>query len=172
MGATRDTDLIRRIGEITALEVAVTGIDWVFSPVAAVVRNDRWGRAYEGFSEDPQIVRSYMASMVRGLQGDKATDSLFSPSKVVATAKHFIGDGGTTDGIDQGNTEVSEQELRDIHGQGYMSAIESGVQTIMATFNSWNGSKVHGNNYLLNEVLKEQMGLRVLLLETGTVMVR
>ena len=158
LGATRDTDLIRRIGEITALEVAVTGIDWVFSPVAAVVRNDRWGRAYEGFSEDPQIVRSYMASMVRGLQGDKATDSLFSPSKVVATAKHFIGDGGTTDGIDQGNTEVSEQELRDIHGQGYMSAIESGVQTIMATFNSWNGSKVHGNNYLLNEVLKEQMG--------------
>ena len=93
------------------MEVAVTGIDWVFSPVAAVVRNDRWGRAYEGFSEDPQIVRSYMASMVRGLQGDKATDSLFSPSKVVATAKHFIGDGGTTDGIDQGNTEVSEQEL-------------------------------------------------------------
>ena len=77
---------------------------------------------------------------------------------MVATAKHFIGDCGTTDGIDQGNTEVSEQELRDIHGQGYMAAIESGVQTIMATFNSWNGNKVHGNNYLLNEVLKEQMG--------------
>ncbi|MAV86505.1 MAG: 1,4-beta-D-glucan glucohydrolase [Gammaproteobacteria bacterium] len=158
LGATRDIELIKEIAEITALEVAVTGIDWVFSPVAAVVRNDRWGRSYEGFSEDPQIVSEYMTAMVKGLQGESETSSLFSASKVVATAKHFIGDGGTTDGVDQGDTEVSESELRDIHGQGYIAALRAGVQTIMATYNSWNGDKVHGNNYLLTDVLKEQMG--------------
>ena len=158
LGATRDIELIKEIAEITALEVAVTGIDWVFSPVAAVVRNDRWGRSYEGFSEDPQIVSEYMTAMVEGLQGESETSSLFSASKVVATAKHFIGDGGTTDGVDQGDTEVSESELRDIHGQGYIAALRAGVQTIMATYNSWNGDKVHGNDYLLTDVLKEQMG--------------
>jgi beta-glucosidase len=158
LGATNNSGLIREIGEITALEVAVTGIDWVFSPVAAVVRNDRWGRSYEGYSEDPEIVEAYLDEMVRGLQGAADSDHLFGPDKVVATAKHFIGDGGTTNGTDQGNTEVTETELRDIHGRGYISALGAGVQTIMATYNSWNGTKVHGSRELLTDVLKQQMG--------------
>mgnify|MGYP000846244252 FL=1 len=158
LGATNNPDLIREIGEITALEVAITGIDWVFSPVAAVVRNDRWGRSYEGYSEDPEIVEAYMDEMVKGLQGAAGSDHLFGPDRVVATAKHFIGDGGTTNGTDQGNTEVSETELRDIHGKGYISALGAGVQTIMATYNSWNGTKVHGSGELLTDILKQQMG--------------
>jgi beta-glucosidase len=156
LGAANNPDLMRQIGEATALEVAVTGIDWVFAPTLAVVRNDRWGRTYEGYSEDPEIVKAYAGEVVIGLQGDDA--DRFGPAHVIATAKHFIGDGGTQNGTDQGNTVVSETELRDIHAQGYLSALGAGAQTVMASYNSWNGSKLHGDNYLLTEVLKEQMG--------------
>jgi beta-glucosidase len=156
LGATNNPELIRQIGQATALEVAVTGIDWVFAPTLAVVRNDRWGRSYESYSEDPEIVKAYAGEVVIGLQGDD-TDR-FGPSHVIATAKHFIGDGGTLSGIDQGNTVVNEAELRDIHAQGYFSALAAGAQTVMASYNSWNGSKLHGNGYLLTDVLKGQMG--------------
>ncbi len=156
LGATNNAALMRQIGEATALEVAATGIDWVFAPTLAVVRNDRWGRTYEGFSEAPEIVKAFAGEIVTGLQGDD-TDR-FGPAHVIATAKHFIGDGGTENGIDQGNTVVSEIQLRDIHAQGYLSALGAGAQTVMATYNSWNGSKLHGNEYLLTDVLKEQMG--------------
>lgn len=156
LGAANNPELMRRIGEVTALEVAATGLDWVFAPTLAVVRNDRWGRTYEGFSEDPEIVKAYASQIITGLQGDD-TDR-FGPAHVIATAKHFIGDGGTENGTDQGNTVVSELELRDVHGQGYLSAIGAGVQTVMASYNSWNGSKLHGNEYLLSDVLKKQMG--------------
>jgi beta-glucosidase len=120
------------------------------------VRNDRWGRTYESYSEDPEIVKAYAGEVVIGLQGDD-TDR-FGAAHVIATAKHFIGDGGTQNGIDQGNTVVSEIELRDIHAQGYLSALAAGAQTVMASYNSWNGSKLHGNEYLLTEVLKQTMG--------------
>ena len=156
LGATNNPSLMRQIGEVTALEVAATGIDWVFAPTLAVVRDDRWGRTYEGYSEDPQIVRAYAGEVVTGLQGDD-TDR-FGPAHVIATAKHFIGDGGTQNGIDQGNTVITETELRDIHAQGYFSALGAGAQTVMASYNSWNGSKLHGNDHLLTDVLKEQMG--------------
>lgn len=156
LGAANNPELMRQIGEATALEVAATGIDWVFAPTLAVVRNDRWGRTYESFSEDPEIVKAYAGEIVTGLQGDY-TDR-FGPAHVIATAKHFIGDGGTENGTDQGNTVVSELELRDIHAQGYFSALGAGAQTVMASYNSWNGSKLHGNEYLLSDVLKEQMG--------------
>jgi beta-glucosidase len=158
LGAANNPDLLKQIGRVTALEVAVTGIDWVFAPTLAVVRNDRWGRTYEGYSEDPEIVRAYAGEIVEGLQGKANSGELFASDRVVATAKHFIGDGGTSNGVDQGNTQVSEQELRDIHGQGYITALGAGAQTVMASYNSWNGTKLHGRSDLLTNVLKEQMG--------------
>lgn len=158
LGAANNPSLMRKIGEATALEVAVTGIDWVFAPTLAVVRNDRWGRTYEGYSEDPEIVKAYAGEIVAGLQGDGFSGELFNDAHVLATAKHFIGDGGTDDGDDQGNTVVTEQELHDIHAQGYFSALDAGAQTVMASYSSWNGSKLHGDEYLLTTVLKEKMG--------------
>lgn len=158
LGATNNPSLMRQIGEATALEVAVTGIDWVFAPTLAVVRNDRWGRTYEGYSEDPDIVSAYAGEIFAGLQGEVSSGSLFNDAHVLATAKHFIGDGGTTSGDDQGNTVINEEALRDIHGQGYFTALDAGAQTVMASYSSWNGSKLHGNKYLLTDVLKEKMG--------------
>ncbi|WP_111642640.1 glycoside hydrolase family 3 protein [Marinimicrobium alkaliphilum] len=158
LGATHNPALIRRIGEVTAREISVTGLDWNFSPTVAVARDERWGRAYEAYSEDPEIVRLYAAEMVRGLQGDPEQESFLKDWHVVATAKHFIGDGGTVDGIDRGDNRDDEERLRDIHAQGYFSAIEAGVQVVMASFNSWHGELMHGHKYLLTDVLKERLG--------------
>ncbi|MBD3871788.1 MAG: exo 1,3/1,4-beta-D-glucan glucohydrolase [Acidobacteria bacterium] len=158
LGAARDPELIRRIGEVTAAEIAVTGLDWDFGPVVAVVRDDRWGRTYESYSEDPGIVRAYATEMVKGLQGVAGTPGFLDGRRVVACAKHFLGDGGTAGGKDQGDNHSSEAELRDIHGAGYFSAIEAGVQTVMASFSSWRGRKIHGSSELLTDVLKERMG--------------
>lgn len=158
LGMTGNPELVRRIGAATALQVAATGIDWVFGPAVAVVRNDRWGRTYEGYAEDPEIVRAYAGEMVAGLQGEAGTDNLFGPEHVLATAKHFIADGGTLNGEDQGNFIGTERQLRDIHAQGYLAALDAGVQTVMATFNSWNGIRVHGSEYLLTDVLKHKLG--------------
>jgi beta-glucosidase len=157
LGAARDPDLIRRIGEVTAREMAVTGADWDFSPTLAVVRDDRWGRTYEGFSEDPEIVRSYAGLMVEGLQGRAGTREFLGPGKVIATAKHFVGDGGTLGGKDQGDNPSSDQEIRDIHGAGYPPAVEAGVQAVMASYNSVRGEKMHGNRDLLTGRLKGDM---------------
>jgi beta-glucosidase len=155
LGAANDPVLIEKIGAAVAQEVAATGLDWTFAPTLAVVRDDRWGRTYEGFSEDPAIVKSYGGSMVQGLQG-KPTDSadLFSQAHVICTAKHFLGDGGTQLGKDQGDNLSTEQALIDIHAQGYLSALKAGAQTVMASFSSWKGQKMHGNHYLLTDILK------------------
>src|SRR5690606_39274246 len=134
LGATRDADLIRRIGEVTAREVRATGIDWTFAPVVAVARNDRWGRTYESYSEDPALVKSYAREMVLGLQGEPGTPDFLNGNHVIATAKHFLADGGTTAGDDQGNAEMPEKALRDIHAPGYFSALEAGAQSVMASF--------------------------------------
>ncbi|HVS12377.1 MAG TPA: exo 1,3/1,4-beta-D-glucan glucohydrolase [Thermoanaerobaculia bacterium] len=158
LGAARDPLLVRRIAEITALEVAVTGLDWTFGPTVAVARDDRWGRTYESYSEDPALVRRYAREVVAGLQGRPGTDGWLDSDHVVATAKHFLGDGGTVDGRDQGDAVATEAELRDVHGAGYVSALEAGVQTVMASFSSWHGQKMHGNRALLTDVLKERMG--------------
>jgi beta-glucosidase len=157
LGATRNRDLIRRIGEVTAREMVITGIDWDFSPTLAVVRDDRWGRTYEGFSEDPAIVRDFAGAMVEGLQGKGGTREFMGPGRVIATAKHFVGDGGTLGGKDQGDNPMGPAELRDIHGAGYPPAIEAGVQSIMASFSSVRGEKVHGDHDLLTVALKDQM---------------
>ncbi len=157
LGATNNPDLIEQIAAITAKEVMVTGIDWVFAPTVAVVRDDRWGRTYEGYSEDPEIVRNYSAAIVKGLQGSADKDFL-GDERVISTVKHFLGDGGTEGGDDQGNNLTTEQQLFDIHAQGYVGGLSAGSQSVMASFNSWHGVKNHGNKYLLTDVLKDQMG--------------
>lgn len=154
MGCTWNAELIRTANEIVAKEVAATGIDWTFAPCIAVARNERWGRTYEGFGETPEIQKIMAAESVLGLQG---TDLTLNET-ILACAKHYVGDGGTTDGIDQGNTVMSEDSLRQIHMQGYIDAIDQNVGTIMASFNSWNGEKLHGHDYLLTDVLKNELG--------------
>jgi beta-glucosidase len=158
LGATNNPELLKEIGRVTAVEIAVTGLDWDFSPTVAVARDDRWGRAYEAWSEDPKIVGAFAGKMVEGLQGEGGSDKFLTNNHVIATAKHYIGDGGTLNGVDRGPTQGDEQHLRDIHGAGYFSAIESGVQAVMASFTSWNGERMHGHKYLLTDVLKNQMG--------------
>ena len=133
-------------------------MDWDFSPTLAVVRDDRWGRTYEGFGEDPEIVRAYAGPMVEGLQGRSGTPDFLGPGHVIATAKHFIGDGGTAGGRDQGDNPSDPVQLRDIHGAGYPPAVEAGVQAIMASFSRVRGEKVHGSRELLTGVIREQMG--------------
>jgi beta-glucosidase len=157
LGAARDPDLVRRIGEITAQEMVVTGFDWDFSPTLAVVRDDRWGRTYEGFSEDPSITRQYADKIVEGLQGVPGTKSFLGAGHVIATAKHFVGDGGTSGGKDQGDNLSSPAQLRDIAGAGYPPAIEAGVQAVMASFSLVRGEKVHGDEELLTGALKQDM---------------
>lgn len=158
LGAANNPELIRQIGRVTATEVAVTGLDWTFGPTVAVPRDDRWGRTYEGYSEDPDIVRAYAGEVVKGLQGEAGSEELLDARHVISTAKHFLGDGGTEGGKDQGENLASEADLRDIHAAGYETALAAGVQTVMASFNSWHGRKMHGRADLLTGVLKERMG--------------
>lgn len=158
LGATRDASLIRRIGAATAAELAVTGIEWTFAPTLAVARDDRWGRTYESYSEDPAIVRDFAGEMVRGLQGgDRVRKDLVARGQVIATAKHFLGDGGTQKGIDQGDAVIPETELIGLHAAGYVPALDAGAQTVMASLSSWQGLKIHGNRSLLTSVLKERL---------------
>lgn len=157
LGAANDPALIQKIGRITALETAAAGIDWAFGPTLAVPQNDRWGRTYEGYSEKPDISKTYAKALIDGLQGVGASGNI-QKGNVAASAKHFLGDGGTTDGTDQGNTEIDEATLVRTHAQGYVAAINAGVMTVMASYNSWNGEKMHGNQSMLTDVLKGKMG--------------
>lgn len=163
LGAAGDPELLRRIGRVVAREVSVTGLDWTFGPTVAVARDDRWGRTYESWSEDPEIVRAYAEQIVLGLQGVPGEPDFLRPPHILATAKHFLADGGTEGGKDQGDARISERELREIHLPGYVGALDAGVQTIMVSFSSWNGQKMHGHRGLLTDVLKERMGFDGLL---------
>ena len=162
LGCTRDPELVERIARITAEEVRATGINWAFAPCVAVPQDIRWGRTYEGFSEDPAIAALLGAAAVRGLQRNNLND----PLAVLACAKHFVGDGGTAFGsstaenslLDQGDTRVDEATLRRIHLKPYEPAIAAGVGTIMPSFSSWNGVKCSASKYLLTDVLKEELG--------------
>ncbi|MFG6108690.1 exo 1,3/1,4-beta-D-glucan glucohydrolase [Stenotrophomonas nematodicola] len=157
LGATRNPDLLRRIGEVTALETRATGMEWAFAPTVAVPQDDRWGRTYEGYSESPEVVASYAGAMVEGLQGKVGSPGFLDGRHVIASVKHFLGDGGTTDGKDQGDTRISEAELVRIHAAGYPPAIAAGAQTVMASFNSVNGEKMHGHKPYLTDALKGRM---------------
>ncbi|MEU6401522.1 glycoside hydrolase family 3 N-terminal domain-containing protein [Streptomyces sp. NPDC046985] len=171
LGAAGDPDLVRRIGEATAREVAATGMDWIFAPTVTTPRDRRWGRYYEGYGEDPALVHAYGRAMVEGLQGGAA--ALRTDGKVLATLKHWIADGGTENGGDRGTARCSEDVLRDVHAQGFVAGIEAGAQSVMVSFSSWSGpanydhspdrgepynDKVHGSRYLLTDVLKDALG--------------
>ncbi|MEN5206600.1 exo 1,3/1,4-beta-D-glucan glucohydrolase [Stenotrophomonas terrae] len=157
LGAARNPELLRRIGEITALETRATGMEWTFAPTVAVPQDDRWGRTYEGYSESPDVVASYAGAMVEGLQGKVGAADFLDGRHVIASVKHFLGDGGTTDGKDQGDTRIGEAELVRIHAAGYPPASAAGAQTAMASFNSVNGEKMHGHKPYLTDVLKGRM---------------
>ena len=165
LGCTRDAALVEKIERVTAEEVRATGINWVFGPCVTVPQDERWGRTYEGFSEDPQLVKELGEAAVRGFQGAKLSD----PLSVLACAKHFAGDGGTTfgsikrdgkPGLDQGDTRVDEATLRKIHLPGYVSTVRAGVGTIMPSYSSWNGVKCSADKHLLTEILKKEMGFQ------------
>ena len=155
LGAAHDPALLRLIGRATAEEVRAIGLDWTFGPTLAVVSDDRWGRTYESYSQDPALVRAYARQMVLGLQGTPGTADFLDAYHVIATPKHFLGDGGTR-GVDQGDNIESETQLRDVDGAGYPAAIEAGAQTVMISFSSWQGVKMVGNYGLLTEVLKDR----------------
>ena len=157
LGATHDPRLVERAERITAEEVAGTGIRWAFAPCVTVPQNERWGRTYEGYSDNTKLVAQLGAAATVGLQGKKLSAK---PASVLACAKHFIGDGGTTDGIDQGNTVCDEATLRKLYLPPYQAAIKAGVGSIMVSYSSWNGQKMHGNKYLLTDVLKGELGFQ------------
>ena len=158
LGATNNPELIEKIAGVTAHELTVSGHDWTFAPTLAVPQDVRWGRSYEGFSEDPSIVNSYADRIVIGLQGKIETDQFMGKGKVISSAKHFLADGATENGVDQGDALISEKELATVHAAGYYSAIPAGVQTVMASFSSWRGRKLHGDKELLTDILKGKMG--------------
>lgn len=167
LGCTRSTRLVELASRITAEEVRATGINWAFAPCVTVPRDERWGRTYEGFGESPELAGTLGEAAVRGLQ----RNDLSHPLSVLACSKHFIGDGGTQMGtggfgagdgkkplLDQGDTRVSEAELRQIHMQGYVTTIAAGVGSIMPSYSSWNGVKVSGSKQLLTNLLKRELG--------------
>jgi beta-glucosidase len=166
LGCTRNPKLVENAARVTAEEVRATGVNWTFAPCVTVPRDERWGRTYEGFGEEPELARTLGEAAVRGLQGNDLSD----PLRVLACAKHFIGDGGTKIGtasflnpdskslLDQGDTQLSEADLRTIHIQGYLSTVKAGVGSIMPSYNSWNGVKVSGIKRLLTDILKQELG--------------
>jgi beta-glucosidase len=164
LGCTRNPAIVEKAARITAEEVRATGINWTFAPCVTVPQDERWGRTYEGFSEDPDIVKVLGRAAVRGFQGS----DLGNPLSILACAKHYVGDGGTTAGtgldvggsmrLDQGDTRVDEATLRRIHLPGYITTVKAGVGSIMPSYNSWNGIKCSANKHLLTEILKQELG--------------
>ncbi len=161
LGAANDPELMERIGRVTAREMIATGIYWNYAPAVSVPQDIRWGRTYEGYSEDPVVVSNLAAAYIRGLQGDDLAD----PETVLATPKHFVGDGGTAWGssttgsyqIDQGDTDADEATLRAVHLPPYLAAIDEGAQSVMVSYSSWGGEKMHAQQYLLTDVLRDEL---------------
>ncbi|MGR5145486.1 glycoside hydrolase family 3 N-terminal domain-containing protein [Photobacterium alginatilyticum] len=169
LGAANNPDLIYEIGKVTAEEIAATGLDWTFAPTVAAPRDYRWGRVYEGYSEDPEIIYQYASRMVEGIQG--GSEGLAGERNVISNVKHWVGDGGTLDGADRGENHYSEDYLRNIHATGYFAGLDAGAQVVMSSFNSWHNDanydltgsgeynkKIHGSKYLITDVLKNTMG--------------
>ncbi|MAT98921.1 MAG: beta-glucosidase [Anaerolineaceae bacterium] len=162
LGATRNANLVQEIGRVTALETAATGIFWNYAPTITVPQDIRWGRTYEGYSENTELVTELGQAYLIGLQGDDLT----AVDSIIGTAKHFLGDGGTTWGtsttddyqIDQGDTQVNEATLRAVHLPPYIAAIDAGARSVMISFSSWNGTKMHEQQYLITDVLKGELG--------------
>ncbi|XP_047941254.1 beta-glucosidase BoGH3B-like [Salvia hispanica] len=165
LGVTRDPQLVKRIGAATALEVRATGIRYTFAPCIAVCRDPRWGRCFESYSEDHKIVQA-MTEIIPGLQGDLPANSrkgipfVAGKTKIAACAKHFVGDGGTTMGIDENNTVINPKGLFGIHMPAYYDSIRKGVATVMISYSSWNGIKMHTNKFLITGFLKNRLKFR------------
>ncbi len=156
LGCTRNPDLVQQAARVTAVEVAATGVDWTFAPCIAVPQDERWGRTYEGFAETPELTQILGAAATRGFQGD----TLAGQTSILACAKHYLADGGTSGGKDQGNALLDEATLRKIHLPGYISAINAGAGSVMASYSSINGVKMHGSKYWLTDVLKNELGFK------------
>lgn len=156
LGATRDKEIIEKTARITALEMLGSGQHWNFSPCIAVPQDERWGRTYEGFGETPELATMAASAMIKGYQG--SSEEGFTG--ILACAKHYIADGGTLNGVDQGNADISEEDLRKIHLPGYKAAISAGTGSIMVSFSSFQGKKLHGHKYLLSDVLKGELGFQ------------
>ncbi len=168
LGCTRNPELVEKAARVTAEEMLATGVNWAFAPCVAVPRDIRWGRTYEGFGEMPELASSLGAAAVTGFQGNDFSN----PLSVLACAKHYVGDGGTTWGtgapkgpgskdrwpLDQGDTRLDEKTLREIHLQGYITTVKAGVGSIMPSYSSWNGEKCSGSRRLLTEILKGELG--------------
>lgn len=161
LGCTRNPELVEKAARVTAEEMRATGVQWAFSPCVTVPRDERWGRTYEGFSEDPELVRVLGAAATRGFQGSSLSD----PLSVLACVKHYVGDGGTTAvpgpkgvKLDQGDTKVDEATLRRIHLPGYIDGVKAGAGSIMPSYNSWNGVKCSASEFLLTKLLKQELG--------------
>jgi beta-glucosidase len=161
MGATRNPGLVEQAAHVTALEVAGTGVRWTFAPCVAVAQDERWGRTYESYSQSPTLVAELGAAAIRGFQGSRLSDK---PDCTLTCAKHFLADGGTQFGHDQGDTICDEKTLRKLFLPPYRAAVKAGVGSIMVSFSSWNGQKMHGNKYLLTGVLKGELGFKGFLL--------
>ncbi|KAL8215205.1 hypothetical protein R6Q57_004654 [Mikania cordata] len=165
LGATRDPDLVERIGAATALETRASGVQYTFAPCVAVCRDPRWGRCYESYSEDTQLVRK-MTSLVTGLQGkppihhQNGYPYVAGRRNVMACAKHYVGDGGTDKGKNEGNTIIPFDDLENIHMLPYLDCISKGVCTVMVSYSSWNGTKMHSHRHLLTDILKEKLGFK------------
>ena len=157
LGATRDAALVEQAERVTALEMVGTGIRWSFAPCIAVAQDERWGRTYESFGQSPELVSEMAAAAVKGFQGKQLSDR---PDSILACAKHFIGDGGTQYGTDEGDTVCDEATLRKLYLPPYRAAIRAGVESIMVSYSSWNGKKMHANKYLLTGVLKQELGFK------------
>ncbi len=166
LGASRDAHLVKRIGQITAAEALATGIHWAFAPAVSIPHDIRWGRTFEGFSEDTALVSRLGLAQLQGLQDRDGSPDLGHPRTVLASVKHFVGDGGTTWGsnntndwiIDQGVTDVDEATLRAVHLPPYVAAVKAGARNIMVSLSSWGGLRMHAHRYLLTEVLKGELG--------------
>lgn len=155
LGATRNAKLIEKAERITALEIAGTGMHWGFAPCVAAAQCPSWGRTYESFSESPELASLLGAAAVRGLQS-----KLPNGGYILASPKHYLGDGGTQNGVDQGNTVCDEATLRKLHLAPYLGPIKAGAGSIMVSYSSWNGQKMHANKYLLTDVLKGELGFQ------------
>ena len=156
LGATHNPALVEKAARVVGAEVAGTGIQWAFAPCVAVARNERWGRTYESFGESPDLVSELGAAVIQGFQGRQLSDS----TSVLACAKHFLADGGTAIGVDQGNAICDEATLRKVFLAPYVAAVKAGVGSIMVSYSSWNGTKMHGNKYLLTERPQGRAGIQ------------
>ncbi len=153
LGATRNSKLVEEVAAITAIETQATGFNWTFSPCIAIPYNEKWGRVYEAFSESTELTQELAKASIRGHQGD-----LLASNTVMATAKHYVGDGSTDFGIEGGNTTLSKQQVDERLLPPYRDAVKEGVGAVMVSFNTLSDQAMHAHKILITDSLKNSMG--------------